>query len=115
MAIEKSIEREEKIDLGVEDQSNEIKLKVEEEQEDIGEGVLQEDGSVVFGAITEVSSEDLEFDSNLAEVIDDMELMLIASEIEEYFEEDRQSRQDWEKTYTDGLKYLGMKFDDERS
>ena len=64
MAIEKSIEREEKIDLGVEDQSNEIKLKVEEEQEDIGEGVLQEDGSVVFGAITEVSTDDLEFGSN---------------------------------------------------
>ena len=76
MAIEKSIEREEKIDLGVEDQSNEIKLKVEEEQEDIGEGVLQEDGSVVFGAITEVSTEDLEFGSNLAEVIDEMELMV---------------------------------------
>ena len=115
MAIEKSIEREEKIDLGVEDQSNEIKLKVEEEQEDLGEGVLQEDGSVIFGAMTEITELDTSFESNLAEVIDEMELMLIASEIEEYFEEDRQSRQDWEKTYTDGLKYLGMKFDDERS
>jgi hypothetical protein len=26
-----------------------------------------------------------------------------------------QSRSEWEKTYTDGLKYLGMKFDDQRS
>ena len=27
----------------------------------------------------------------------------------------RKSRSDWEKTYTDGLKYLGMKFDEARS
>ena len=30
-------------------------------------------------------------------------------------EADKASREDWEKTYTDGLKYLGMKFDEDRS
>ena len=39
----------------------------------------------------------------------------IANDLLSSIKGDKQSRSEWEKTYTDGLKYLGMKFDEGRS
>ena len=39
----------------------------------------------------------------------------MSSDILSSIDQDKQSRSEWEKTYTDGLKYLGMKFDESRS
>jgi len=74
----------------------------------------QEDGSVILG---EQDSEmpSLGFGENLAEVVSEEELDKIYVELTAAIENDKSAREDWEKTYTDGLKYLGMKFDDERS
>ena len=55
------------------------------------------------------------FNVNLAEVLGDDVLASIASDLLSSIKGDKQSRSEWEKTYTDGLKYLGMKFDDARS
>ena len=55
------------------------------------------------------------FDANLADFVDDLVLNKLASDILESVNQDKESRSDWEKTYTDGLKYLGMKFDEGRS
>ena len=55
------------------------------------------------------------FNINLAEVLGDDVLASIASDLLSSIKGDKQSRSEWEKTYTDGLKYLGMKFDDARS
>ena len=55
------------------------------------------------------------FDSNLAEFLVDSDLMRVAKDALSSIEADKESRADWEKTYVDGLKYLGMKFDDSRS
>ena len=56
-----------------------------------------------------------EFGENLAEVVSESELSKIYIDLMAAIESDRSSREDWEKTYTDGLKYLGMKFDETRS
>ena len=74
---------------------------------------IQEDGSAVL--IGEEEPMQTGFDSNLAEVISESELGRIANSLRDGIEKDKASREDWEKTYTDGLKYLGMKFDQERS
>ena len=74
------------------------------------EGVqYQEDGSVILGDI-EGDMEDVSFGENLAEVVEDSELNKIYIELTAAIENDKSAREDWEKTYTDGLKYLGMKF-----
>ena len=57
----------------------------------------------------------MDFNANLVEEIDDTDLMVISKEILAGIESDKESRADWEKTYVDGLKYLGMKFDEARS
>ena len=51
-------------------------------------------------------------DANLAEYIDDRELSTIASDLLEDFETDQSSRKEWVDTYVDGLKLLGMKYED---
>ena len=55
------------------------------------------------------------FNTNLAEVLPDDILGSIANDLLSSIKGDKQSRSEWEKTYTDGLKYLGMKFDEGRS
>ena len=55
------------------------------------------------------------FDANLVDSIDDSELQSLSSDILSSIRSDKDSRGEWEKTYVDGLKYLGMKFDESRS
>ena len=75
---------------------------------------MMEDGSAVLGEDFE-EAQDMGFDANLAEELEESELDKIASDLIAGIEADKSSREDWEKTYTDGLKYLGMKFDEDRS
>ena len=55
------------------------------------------------------------FDDNLVNAIEDEELRRLSSDILSSIEQDKDSRSEWEKTYVEGLQYLGMKFDDSRS
>ena len=53
-----------------------------------------------------------EFDSNLAEHLDEGYLQELASELLGEFEEDVSSRKDWLQTYVDGLELLGLKIEE---
>jgi hypothetical protein len=55
---------------------------------------------------------DSEFDKNLAEDMDDSELQSIASELIGLFDADIAARKDWSDTYVDGLKLLGLKYEE---
>ena len=55
------------------------------------------------------------FDSNLVDFLDKSDLGKLASDVLESIDSDKESRSEWEKTYVEGLKYLGMKFDETRS
>ena len=52
------------------------------------------------------------FDANLAEYIDDGVLSEIADDLVGQFDDDVSSRRDWIDTYVDGLKLLGLRFED---
>ena len=79
-----------------------------------GDFEMQEDGSALLSP-EDTFVPDTSFDSNLAESLDEDILNRIANDLIDGINKDKSSRQDWESTYVDGLKYLGMKFDDERS
>jgi len=114
MAIEKetnNIPTSENTLEGTEDMTVAIEAIEEAGQEDFE---LQEDGSAILGGMDDMPIDD-GFGSNLAEFLDDNQLNTISIELTAGIEKDKSSREDWEKTYTDGLKYLGMKFDQERS
>jgi len=52
------------------------------------------------------------FDANLAEFVDDDQLVSLASDLIDDFEHDRGSRKEWEQTYVDGLDLLGLKIEE---
>ena len=52
------------------------------------------------------------FDANLADFVDDDELVSLASDLVSDFENDRGSRKEWEQTYVDGLDLLGLKIEE---
>ena len=54
------------------------------------------------------------FYSNLAEDMDERVLGRISSELIADYKKDKESRSDWEKSYTSGLDLLGFKYDNER-
>jgi hypothetical protein len=116
MAIEKDINptvlnEQNQVPLGQEDMS----VAIEAIKDRGTEGFqIQEDGSAILES-TIVEEIDTDFDSNLAEVLDPQDLRNIANELIAGIEKDKASREDWEKTYKDGLEYLGMRFDEERS
>ena len=53
-----------------------------------------------------------DFDANLAEYMDDRELVQIVGDLIGDYEDDLASRKDWIQTYVDGLQLLGMKIED---
>jgi len=53
-----------------------------------------------------------DFDANLAEYIPDSALQTIAGDLASDIDNDRNSRKDWEKTYTEGLKLLGLNMEE---
>jgi len=53
-----------------------------------------------------------EFDSNLADYLDESALEELASELASDFDDDIGSRKDWMQTYVDGLELLGMKIEE---
>jgi len=53
-----------------------------------------------------------DFDANLAEYMDTSELESLGSELVEEFDKDVQDRKDWMQTYVEGLKLLGLKYEE---
>jgi len=84
-------------------------VSVEADAPDI-EIVLEEDG----GATVEIgpSEDKVDFYANLAEVIDQDELDMIAADLSGMFDADKSSREDWERMYSKGLELLGLKIDE---
>lgn len=75
-----------------------------------------EDGGMIieFGPPEEEGDnlKDLPHSANLAEHLDDNILSSIGTKILDVYEEDLNSRQDWERAYKEGLDYLGVKTED---
>jgi len=52
------------------------------------------------------------FDENLADTLSEDDIMEMASELAGDIEQDKSSRKDWEKAYTEGIKLLGLQYEE---
>jgi hypothetical protein len=92
------------------DAAMEEPTEVEIEIENPDALAISADGvEIVFEAERE-SPED--FDANLAEYMDDRDLASIAGDLIQDYETDKSSRKEWVDTYADGLKLLGLKYEE---
>ena len=74
-------------------------------------------GGAIIQALAEAMQGDEEeekipHNANLAEYLDDAYLGEISSDLRASFEDDMESRSEWEETYTQGLDQLGVKYDE---
>ena len=65
-----------------------------------------------FDLHMEKDGADEEFNKNLAEDMDESELLLLAGELIGDYDNDISSRKDWIQTYVDGLELLGLKIEE---
>ena len=116
MVTERRLGTEENPDII--DQGKQIEIPPEEQtfDEQLAEAleVTLADDEIIIAEPEEESME-IPFDANIAEYLDESELNVIANKLISSINGDKESRKEWEKTYTDGLKYLGMRFDEQRS
>jgi hypothetical protein len=52
------------------------------------------------------------FNENIAEEMDEGEMSAMVSELADDIDNDKNSRKDWEKSYTEGLKLLGLQYEE---
>jgi len=84
--------------------------EIEIEIEDPESVSIEMGGMEIFIGKEDVGGD--EFDSNLAEHLDEDYLQELSSELLGEFEEDVSSRKDWLQTYVDGLELLGLKIEE---
>lgn len=105
-------------DSGIEaPQGMEVDIPQAEDFAGGAEVMQQADGSALIQALMggqpdgiEVEAEQYDHMANLAEVIDEAVLGEISSELRGLYEEDSESREEWEEGYTKGLDLLGIKY-----
>ena len=62
--------------------------------------------------IEKAEAEDDDFNANLADLMDAGKMSTLASDLDDDIKNDKTSRKDWEKAYTEGLKLLGLKYEE---
>ena len=105
-------------DSGIEaPQGMEVDIPQAEDFAGGAEVMQQADGSALIQALMggepdgiEVETEQYDHMANLAEMIDEAVLGEISSELRGLYEEDSESREEWEEGYTKGLDLLGVKY-----
>lgn len=110
MAIEKSLYA---LPLGIgalgEDQAPELEIEIVNP-----ERVTLADGSIEITLIPggDAQAGDIAFDANLAEHLSDSELAELVGDLISDYDNDISSRRDWEQAYTEGIKLLGLKYEE---
>jgi hypothetical protein len=74
--------------------------------------VTLDDGSVEITIVPGDERDVGEFDANLVDELDEKVLLELAGDLIEAYENDCASRRDWEETYTQGIKLLGLKYEE---
>jgi len=91
----------------------EIPIDVPMEFPDGAEIIEDGEGGAIVQAIREgemdIPDESIPFDANLAEILDDGTLGELSSELRASYNEDLDSRDEWEETYVKGLDLLGLR------
>ena len=117
MAIERRLGTEENPDIIDQGKSIEIEAEAPTFEDRLMESleVTIKDDEIIIDEAQVEEEEQVPFEANLAEYLDDYVLGSISKKLISDVDSDKESRKEWMKTYTDGLKYLGMRFDEQRS
>ena len=115
MAIDKSIFMPtlQPLPPGIEVEDDEpLEVVLEEINEEIGDGVEEDGEGGVIVTLGSYGKNSEEFDTNLAEEIDEDILTSLSTDLLAEYESDEMSRKDWLATYVAGLELLGIQYEE---
>ena len=92
-----------------EQEEEEVKVSIKNPE---AVSIETEDGGMLIDFDPQDEQMESEFNSNLVNFIDDQELDKIGSELISAYNMDKDSRKEWEDTYTKGLDQLGLKIEE---
>jgi len=98
MGLQDMLDQEPAIEIEIEDPES-VEISAGGIEIEIGKGKYEGEGIK-------------EFTANLADFLDDGALASLSEDLVGDFQSDKNSRKDWEKTYSDGLKLLGLKIEE---
>lgn len=87
-----------------------VTIETPEDQLTVDNIEMTEDGGALVNPMSE--QEEVQFDSNLAEYMDEKDLQDISSDLVGDYKEDNSSREEWYDAYAKGLKLLGFKYEE---
>ena len=87
-----------------------VTIETPEDQLTVENVEMTEDGGALINPMDEQM--EVEFDSNLAEYMDEKDLQDMSSDLIGDYKEDSSSREEWYDAYAKGLKLLGFKYED---
>ena len=114
MAIERSLYGMPEGEGGLENVGDIGVADVLEIEIDMPEITEMDDGSVEITLVSDTISEDIEsapFDANLAEYMDDGQLIELSTQLVADVEADTQSRREWADTFVKGMQVLGFNYE----
>ena len=103
---------------GVDPELPEVEVEIASPEDFSGGAEIIDDGQggaivqSITGEMTEVMAEAYDHNANLAEMLDDSALGTLSSELIGLYNEDYDSRSEWEQTYIKGLDLLGVQHDE---
>jgi len=90
----------------------EEQLKAQPQAGEIDVTEMEDGGAEInFDPSAMQQSQANDFNANLADFVEDQELNFIGSQLFQNYQDYKNSRKDWEKTYTQGLDLLGFKYE----
>jgi hypothetical protein len=81
------------------------------EIEIVEDGLSDDEGEAALVAAA-AALEPPAFDANLVDYVEDTALSVLNGELDQWVDEDKRSRQDWVDTYREGLKLMGLKYEE---
>jgi len=99
---------------GLESLDDSMDVMLGEEGESVVNMLPDGGAEIIMGEATDESdeSDESDFETNLAEHIDEGKLQSLSSDLVELFEADMVSRKDWADTFVKGLEVLGFKYEE---
>ena len=110
MAVEKQLGTES--DISIKKQGSAVTIQPEESRSDkikqAAEILVNEEQVLIDSEMVDEPEPLQDFNMNLVDVLEENVLQKISHDLLSSIRSDKESRSEWERTYTDGLKYLGM-------
>ena len=103
------------VDIGANERATDVQVPDKDVlfEPDVNIEELPDGGADInFDPNAPIDQSQIKFGDNLAEYIEENDLLTLSNKLVAAYESDKMSRKDWEDTYVKGLDMLGFKYED---